>query len=68
MPNGTKWHKTAKNGIFLMQSCMCPEYAYSAPNFFSFFLMYSGASHMILRCLDTLHALYIEIRKDEILI
>lgn len=47
---------------------MSLEYVCGVPNFFSFFLMYINASRMILRYLDTLDALHIQIRNDKIVI
>jgi len=66
VPNGTKSHKIAQNGIFLMSPWVCLENVYGDTNFFPFLLMYVNDFPMILWCLDTLHAVCIEIHKDKI--
>ena len=51
-----------------MSPGVCPEDVYGVPNFFSFLLMYVSDFSMILRYLDTLHAVCVEIQNKKIVI
>ena len=51
-----------------MLPCVCLENVCGTPNFFPFHLMYTNDFLMILRYLDTLCAVYIEIHNDKIVI
>ena len=51
-----------------MSVFVCPENVCGTPNFFPFHLMYVNDFLMILRYLDTLCAVYIEIHNDKIVI